>query len=209
MAREVARVGRQGSNHALVLIRLSGVDYVQGRYEDARIRAEDSLAEARSIGDLASVQRAMAHLANALEAEGFVEESWNLGKEAAEIARRLQDGHPRMLLVALINLGYSAIVRGMLEDAVRYSEEAVALALELHESVDGAAARCNLALALIELGRIEDAAEVGAQALVRRSTHQIRCSQRIAWRLWPVSRHDAGITPSPRGCSEHLKPFEN
>ena len=157
--------GAKGSNHALVLIRLSGVDYVQGRYEDARMRAEDSLAEARSIGDLASVQRAMAHLANALEAEGFVEESWNLGKEAAEIARRLQDGHPRMLLVALINLGYSAIVRGMLEDAVRYSEEAVALALELDESVDGAAARCNLALALIELGRIEDAAEVGAQAL--------------------------------------------
>ena len=121
--------GAKGSNHALVLIRLSGVDYVQGRYEDARMRAEDSLAEAKSIGDLASVQRAMAHLANALEAEGFVEESWNLGKEAAEIARRLQDGHPRMLLVALINLGYSAIVRGMLEDAVRYSEEAVALAL--------------------------------------------------------------------------------
>ena len=53
----------------------------------------------------------------------------------------------------------------MLDDAIRYSEEAVALALELGESVDGAAARCNLALALIELGRIEDAADVGAQAL--------------------------------------------
>ena len=157
--------GAKGSHYALVLVRASGVDYVQGRYEDARMRAEDSLVEARSMGDLASVQRAMAHLANALEAEGFVEESWNIGKEAAEIARRLQDGHPRMLVVALINLGYSAIVRGMLEDAVRYSEEAVALSLELDESVDGAAARCNLALALIELGRIEEAAEVGAQAL--------------------------------------------
>jgi tetratricopeptide (TPR) repeat protein len=107
----------------------------------------------------------MAHLANALEAEGLVEESWNLGMEAAEIARRLQDEHPRMLLVALINLGYSAIIREMLEDAVRFSEEAVALALELDESADGAGARCNLALALIELGRIEDAADVGGQAL--------------------------------------------
>jgi predicted ATPase/class 3 adenylate cyclase len=157
--------GAKGSYHALVLTRLSGVNYVQGRYEDARTRAEDSLVEARSIGDLAGVQRAMAHLANALEAEGFVEESWNLEQEAAEIARRLKGEHPRMLLVALINLGYSAIVRGRLEDAVRYSEEAVELARQLDESADGAAARCNLSLALIELGRIEDAADVGAQAL--------------------------------------------
>ncbi|HET6714290.1 MAG TPA: AAA family ATPase [Actinomycetota bacterium] len=157
--------GAKGSYYALVLIRLSGVDYLQGRYEDARTRAEDSLAEARGTGDLASVQRAMAHLANALEAEGFVEESWNLEREGAEIARSLKDEHPRMLLVALINLGYSAMVREMVEDAVQYSEEAVALALELNESADGAAARCNLALAFIELGRIEDAADVGAQAV--------------------------------------------
>ena len=117
------------------------------------------------MGDPASVQRAMAHLANALEAEGFVEESWNLEREGAEIARTLQDGHPRALLVSLVNLAYSAVVRGKLEDAVRYSEEAVALAVRLDEAADGAAARCNLALALIELGRIEDAADMGAQAL--------------------------------------------
>ena len=157
--------GVKGSHHTLVLTRLSGVDYIQGRYEEARGRAEDALAEARSLGDPASVQRAMAHLANALEAEGFVEESWNLEREGAEIARTLQDEHPRVLLVSLVNLGYSAIVRGKLEDAVRYSEEAVALAVKLDESADGAAARCNLALALIELGRIEDAADMGAQAL--------------------------------------------
>ncbi|MGA8045973.1 MAG: tetratricopeptide repeat protein [Dermatophilaceae bacterium] len=157
--------GFKGSHHALVLTRLSGVDYIQGRYEDARGRAEDALAEARRMGDPASVQRAMAHLANALEAEGFVEESWNLEREGAEIARTLQDAHPRVLLVSLVNLGYSAIVRGKLEDAVGYSEEAVALAAKLDESADGAAARCNLALALIELGRIEDAADMGAQAL--------------------------------------------
>ena len=157
--------GATGAHHALVLTRLSGVNYVQGRYEDARTNAEDALAEARSMGDLASVQRAMAHLANALEAEGSVEESWDLERQGAEIARRLKGEHPRMLLVALINLGYSAINRGTLEDAVRFSEEAVALAQELGESVDGAAARSNLALALVELGRIEDAADVGATAL--------------------------------------------
>lgn len=157
--------GVKGGHHALVLTRLSGADYMQGRYQEARMRAEDALVEARSIGDLASVQRAMAHLANALEAEGFVEESWNLEREGAEIARRLQPEHPRMLLVSLVNLGYSAIAREMLDDAVRYSEEAVALALELGESADGAAARGNLALALLELGRIEEAADVGAQAL--------------------------------------------
>ena len=157
--------GAKGGHHALVLTRLSGVNYVQGRYEDARTRAQDALAEARSMGDLAIVQRAMADLANALEAEGSVEESWNLEREGAELARRLKGDHPRMLLVALINLGYTAINREMLEDAVRFSEEAVALALELDESADGAAARSNLALALIELGRIEDAADVGAQAL--------------------------------------------
>ena len=157
--------GVKGSHHPLVLTRLSGVDYIQGRYEEARGRAEDALEEARSMGDPASVQRAMAHLANALEAEGFVEESWNLERESAEIARTLQDEHPRALLVSLVNLGYSAIVRGKLEDAVGFSEEAVALAVRLDESADGAAARCNLALALIELGRIEDAADMGAQAL--------------------------------------------
>ena len=106
--------GIRGSHHTLVLTRLSGVDYIQGRYEEARGRAEDALAEARSLGDPASVQRAMAHLANALEAAGIVEESWNLERESAEIARTLQDEHPRALLVSLVNLGYSAIVRGRL-----------------------------------------------------------------------------------------------
>ena len=60
--------GAKGGHHALVLTRLSGVDYVQGRYEDARTRAQDALAEARSMGDPASVQPPTAHLANAVEA---------------------------------------------------------------------------------------------------------------------------------------------
>jgi predicted ATPase/class 3 adenylate cyclase len=157
--------GLKGSHHALVLTRLSGLDYRQGRYREARERAEDALAEARSMGDPASVQRAMAHLANALEAEGLVEESWNLEREGAEIARTLHHEHPRVLLVSLVNLGYSAIVRGRLEEAVRHLEEAVALSEKLDEPADGAAARCNLALALIELGRIEDAVDMGARAL--------------------------------------------
>ena len=159
------------------------------------------------MGDLAGVQRAMAHLANALEAEGLVEESWNLGKEAAEIARRLQDEHPRMLLVALINLGYSAIIREMLEDAVRFSEEAVALvgsSMNLPmEPGRGATWRCTHRVGP------HRGCRVGAQALAAAIDASIPCSQRIASRLWPVSRHDEGITALPRGCSEHLKLFEN
>ena len=152
-------------HYALVLNRVSGVAYLQGRYKEARSSAEESLETARRIDDLPSVQRAMQHLANALEAGGSLEESWTLETEALEIARKLKEERPRMLLVALINLGYGALIRQMLDDAVRYSEEAVVLAEELSESADGAAARCNLALALIELGRFEDASSVGSTAL--------------------------------------------
>jgi tetratricopeptide (TPR) repeat protein len=69
-----------------------------------------------------------------------------------------------MLLVALNNLGYTSLNRAMYGDAVQYLEESISLALDLGELQDVAAARCNLALALIQLGRVDEAGRLGAEA---------------------------------------------
>lgn len=153
-----------GAAHTLALTRLSQVTYLQGDYEQARTTAEKSLAQARVIGDPAGVARAMEALAAPLEAEGSLHEAWALEKDALEIARKLQETRPRMLLTALGNFGYTCVSRGMYEDAVRYLEECVALALDLGDAADLAATRCNLAMALLQSGRVDEAGRLGAEA---------------------------------------------
>jgi Flp pilus assembly protein TadD len=138
-------------------MRLSQVRYLQGDYERARAIAEASLAQARVLGEPVNIVRAMFFLAQALEAEGSWTDGWTLEVEALGIARELRSTRPRMLLVALINLGYTCVARGMHGEAVEYLEEGVALALARGETADAAAARCNLALALIYLGRVDEA----------------------------------------------------
>jgi tetratricopeptide (TPR) repeat protein len=145
-------------------MRLSQVRYLQGDYERARSIAEASLAQARVLGEPVNIVRAMFFLAQALEAEGSWTDGWAIEVEALEIARELRSTRPRLLLVALNNLGYTCVARAMHEEAVVYLEEGVALALELGETADAAAARCNLALALIHLGRVDEAGRLAAYA---------------------------------------------
>jgi predicted ATPase/class 3 adenylate cyclase len=153
-----------GAAHTLALTRLSQAAYLQGDYQQARTTAEKSLAQARVIGDPAGIARAMEALAASLEAEGSLSEAWAHEKDALEIARGLQETRPRMLLTALGNLGYTCVSRGMYDDAVRYLEECVALALDLGDAADLAATRCNLAMALLQLGRVDEAGRLGAEA---------------------------------------------
>jgi tetratricopeptide (TPR) repeat protein len=153
-----------GTAHTLASMRLSQVRYLQGDYERARSIAEASLAQARVLGEPVNIVRAMFFLAQALEAEGSWTDGWAIEVEALEIARELRSTRPRLLLVALNNLGYTCVARAMHEEAVVYLEEGVALALELGETADAAAARCNLALALIHLGRVDEAGRLAAYA---------------------------------------------
>jgi predicted ATPase/class 3 adenylate cyclase len=164
LERSLEAGGDGGTAHALASMRLSQVRYLQGEYELARTTAEASLAQARVLGEPVDIVRAMFFLAQALEAEGSWTEGWAIEVEALEIARELRATRPRILLVALINLGYTCVARAMHEEAVEYLEEGVALALELGEIADAAAARSNLALALIHVGRVDEAGRLAAYA---------------------------------------------
>jgi predicted ATPase/class 3 adenylate cyclase len=164
LERSLEADGDQGAAHTLALARLAQAAYLQGDYEQARTAAEKSLKQARLMGDPVGIWRAMLNLASAVEAEGSLEESWALERDALDIARELGGQRPRALVVSLMNLGYTCVGRTMHEDAVRYLEEAVALALDLGESADVAAAQCNLAMALIQLGRVDEAGRLGAEA---------------------------------------------
>jgi hypothetical protein len=61
--------------------------------------------------------------------------------------------------LALINISYSALIRGWYEDAVAYSEEAASVARELGDTWSEGVAMCNLAEASVRLGKVDLAAE--------------------------------------------------
>jgi tetratricopeptide (TPR) repeat protein len=107
----------------------------------------------------------MEDLAAALEGEGFADQAWELELEALEIARGLRRGR-RLFLVALGNLGYTCISRSQYEDAIRYLQQGLSLALDLGETAEVAGARCNMALALIHLGRVDEAGRFAAEATI-------------------------------------------
>jgi predicted ATPase len=156
--------GDGGRAHTMALTLLSYGTYMQGDYERARTLAEKALAQAKMSGDPVAVVRAMGSLAAALEAEGSVDEAWSIEVEALEIARGLH--LRRILLGALDNLGYTCISRAHYEDAVQSLEEALSIALDLGEGIGVGLTRCNIALALIYLGRIDEAGRVGAEATI-------------------------------------------
>jgi hypothetical protein len=107
LERSLEAGGEGGTAHTLASMRLSQVRYLQD-YERARSIAEASLAQARTLGDPVDIVRAMFFLAQALEAEGSWAEGWAIEVEALEIPRELRSTRPRLLLVALNNLGYEA-----------------------------------------------------------------------------------------------------
>jgi predicted ATPase/class 3 adenylate cyclase len=166
---------RHGPAFIGAISRLSSVAYLQGEYDHARTTAEGALTAARALGDPMRIQLALTNLGNALEAMDLLDEAWPIEVEALEISRELRSEHPRLLVFALINVGYSALIRGRYEDSVRYEEEAISLARELGDLGSEGAARCNLAVASLRLGRIE----VAADQLARAATSAIASRDRL------------------------------
>jgi tetratricopeptide (TPR) repeat protein len=150
---------RHGPAFAGAINRLSSAVYLQGEYELARATAEEALTAARVVGDPMRIQYALTNLANALEAMDLLDEAWPIEEEVLRICRGLRTEHPRLLTIALINISYSALIRGWYEDAVGYSEEAISVARKLGDPWGEGVARCNLAEASLRLGRIDHAAD--------------------------------------------------
>jgi predicted ATPase len=157
--RSLSGGARHGRAFAGAINRLSSAVYLQGDYELARATAAEALTAERVIGDPMRIQYALTNLANALEAMDLLDEAWPIEEEVLRICRDLRAEHPRLLTIALINISYSALIRGWYEDAIGYSEEAISLDRELGDPWGEGVARCNLAEALLRLGRIDDAAD--------------------------------------------------
>jgi predicted ATPase/class 3 adenylate cyclase len=150
---------RHGPAFVGAINRLSSAVYLQGEYELARATAQEALTAARDVGDPMRIQYALTNLANALEAMDLLDEAWPIEEEVLRICRDLRAEHPRLLTIALINVSYSALIRGWYEDAVGYSEEAISVARKLGDPWSEGVARCNLAEASLRLGRIDHAAD--------------------------------------------------
>jgi predicted ATPase/class 3 adenylate cyclase len=150
---------RHGPAFAGAINRMSSAVYLQGEYELARTTAEEALTAARVVGDPMRIQYALTNLGNALEAMDLLDAAWPIEEEVLRICRELRAEHPRLLTLALINISYSALIRGWYEDAVGFSEEAISVARELGDPWGEGVARCNLAEASLRLGRIDHAAD--------------------------------------------------
>ena len=150
---------RHGPAFVGAINRLSSTIYLQGEYELARVTAEEALTAARIVGDPMRIQYAYTNLANALEAMDLLDDAWPLEEEVLRICRDLRTEHPRLLILALINISYSALIRGWYEDAVGYSEEAISVARELGDLGTEGVATCNLAEASFCLGKVDLASD--------------------------------------------------
>jgi predicted ATPase/class 3 adenylate cyclase len=150
---------RHGAAFAGAINRLSSTVYLQGEYELARTTAEEALTAARDVGDQMRIQYALTNLANALEAVDLLDEAWPIEEEVLRVCRDLRGEHPRLLALALINISYSALIRGWYEDAVAYSEEAISVTREHGDQWSAGVAKCNLAEASLRLGRVDLAAD--------------------------------------------------
>jgi tetratricopeptide (TPR) repeat protein len=94
-----------------------------GDYEQAELRAAESLALSRSIRDDSGIALALNRLGAAVSNRGDIERATSLQRESAEIYRTL--GDHRGLGVVLSNLGYRLILLGDYEQANRLCEEAL------------------------------------------------------------------------------------
>ena len=155
---------RHGPRFAGAISRLSSVLYLQGEYEPARLAAEEALLAARTVDDPMRVQLALTNLANALEAMDRLDEAWPIELEILELSRALRSDHPRLLVLALMNIGYSALIRGRYEEAIAYEEEAVWLAGDVGDRRTEGVASCNLAQTWLRMGRIDLSADHLARA---------------------------------------------
>jgi predicted ATPase/class 3 adenylate cyclase len=150
---------RHGPAFAGAINRLSWTVYLQGEYELARATANEALTAARVVGDPMVIEFALTNLANALEAMDLLDEAWPIEEEVLRICRDLRAEHPRRLTMALINISYSALIRGWWEDALAYSEEAISFAREHGDLGSEGVAKCNLAQAFLRVDKVDLAAD--------------------------------------------------
>jgi non-specific serine/threonine protein kinase len=144
----------------------SAMAFRQGQLEAARSLAEQFLALATRLGQLARQVGALAQLAQIALRSGDVERARALHEEALAIASTVEDRRP--LLVSLTSQANADLLAGNAELAAAAFEEAVGLALEVGRPESMATAYFNLGLARVILGQDMPAARSALTEALRR-----------------------------------------
>jgi predicted ATPase/Tfp pilus assembly protein PilF len=147
----------------MALVTGSLLAVMQGDFEAAIAHGERAIELGEAAGDLRPRLEVASALGRALLSVGEEERALALFRDAAE--RGPDIGRTGIAAIALLNLGYVALLRGELEAADDYLRRAVDLAAscgELHAQARSLAARSSVAL---EGGRFEDARRLAMQSL--------------------------------------------
>jgi predicted ATPase len=147
----------------MALVTGSLLAVMQGDFEAAIAHGERAIELGEAAGDLRPRLEVASALGRALLSVGEEERALALFRDAAE--RGPDIGRTGIAAIALLNLGYVALLRGELEAADDYLRRAVDLAAscgELHAQARSLAARSSVAL---EGGRFEDARGLAMQSL--------------------------------------------
>jgi predicted ATPase len=123
---------------------------IQGDYEEARTRAEESVEMARAGGESTSLANALSNLGAIVLAAGDSEQARALLEESVGLAR--QAGDPRVAALAINNLGDVALTTGDYELAQGLFEESLALLRNHGDVANVARSLFNLGAAALRLG---------------------------------------------------------
>jgi predicted ATPase len=154
-----------GDDPALRMALVTGslLAVMQGDFDAAIAHGERAIELGEAAGDERPGLEVASALGRALLSVGEEERALALFTDAAE--RGPASGRPGIGAIALLNLGYVALLRGELEVADDYLRRAVDLAAscgELHAQARSLAARSSVAL---EGGQLEDARGLALQSL--------------------------------------------
>jgi predicted ATPase len=147
----------------MALVTGSLLAVMQGDFHASIAHGERAMELGAAAGDARPGLEAASTVGRSLLSVGEDERALTLFKEAAE--RGPVIGRPGIAAIALLNLGYTALLRNDLEGADEYLRRAVEQAAacgERHAEARSLAARSSVAL---ERGRLEDARELALQSL--------------------------------------------
>ncbi len=157
--------GELGEAEGLVfsLADLGFIATAQGRQEDARLFAEESLAEAKAAGNETTMAAALHSLAcTKLDAEEYGE-ARALFEQSLALRRKL--GDKRNMANSLCYLGSVALLEGDYDGATELLDESLALGRELGNLLIVSAALANESLVALAAGHAERAAALGIEGL--------------------------------------------
>gem|GEM_PF-4724333 len=132
---------------------------------------EAAIAALEAVADVASVIHGRRNLGWARSQQGRREEGIILLEEALQLARRT--GLAEEVMTCLLNLGAVAGEAGHNELELHYAREAVTHSDRMRHSFNRAATRNNLACALIEAERPDEAVDVATRALELARQHDL------------------------------------